>query len=108
MRSSPFTMPASVDLRASAVRPRVVIEDAAHALGALTPDGPVGNCARSDMCCFSFHPVKPVTTAEGGVVTTNSDEYAEALRRFRSHGIVRRPNGASGTTKSTSSDSTIG
>ena len=80
-----------VDLTELAVRPRVVIEDAAHALGAFTADGPVGNCAHSDMCCFSFHPVKPVTTAEGGVVTTNSDEYAEALRRFRSHGIVRRP-----------------
>ncbi len=80
-----------VDLTELAVRPRVVIEDAAHALGALTPDGPVGNCAHSDMCCFSFHPVKPVTTAEGGVVTTNSDEYADALRRFRSHGIVRKP-----------------
>ena len=80
-----------VELTGLAVRPRVVIEDAAHALGAFTPDGPVGNCANSDMCCFSFHPVKPVTTAEGGVVTTNSDEYADALRRFRSHGIVRKP-----------------
>ncbi|MDA3012808.1 MAG: UDP-4-amino-4,6-dideoxy-N-acetyl-beta-L-altrosamine transaminase [Actinomycetota bacterium] len=72
-------------------RPRVVIEDAAHALGALTPDGPVGNCAHSDMCCFSFHPVKPITTGEGGMVTTNSDELAARLRRFRSHGIVRKP-----------------
>ena len=80
-----------VDLRALRHRPRVVIEDAAHALGAMTPDGPVGNCARSDMCSFSFHPVKPVTTGEGGVVTTNSDELAERLRRFRTHGIVRRP-----------------
>ena len=74
-----------------ASRPRVVIEDAAHALGAMTPDGPVGNCAHSDMCCFSFHPVKPITTGEGGVVTTNSDELASRLRRFRSHGIVRKP-----------------
>lgn len=72
-------------------RPRIVIEDAAHALGAHTPDGPVGNCAHSDMCCFSFHPVKPITTGEGGMVTTNSDRYAEALRTFRSHGIVRKP-----------------
>ncbi|MCE9623078.1 MAG: DegT/DnrJ/EryC1/StrS family aminotransferase [Actinomycetia bacterium] len=80
-----------VDLRALNRRPRVVIEDAAHALGAMTPDGPVGNCAHSDMCSFSFHPVKPVTTGEGGVVTTNSDELAERLRRFRSHGIVRQP-----------------
>jgi dTDP-4-amino-4,6-dideoxygalactose transaminase len=80
-----------VDLRAMNRRPRVVIEDAAHALGAMTPDGPVGNCAHSDMCSFSFHPVKPVTTGEGGVVTTNSDHLAERLRRFRTHGIVKRP-----------------
>lgn len=72
-------------------RPRVVIEDAAHALGAKTPGGPVGNCAQSDMTCFSFHPVKPITTGEGGMVTTNDDDLAERLRRFRSHGIVRKP-----------------
>lgn len=70
---------------------QVVIEDAAHALGAWTPSGPVGNCAHSDMCCFSFHPVKPITTGEGGMVTTNSAEFAERLRRFRSHGIIRDP-----------------
>lgn len=80
-----------VDLAALAHRPRVVIEDAAHALGATTPDGPVGSCAHSDLCCFSFHPVKPITTAEGGAVTTNDDELAARLRRFRSHGIERRP-----------------
>ncbi len=72
-------------------RPRVVIEDASHALGASTPDGRVGNCARSDMCVFSFHPVKPITTAEGGMVTTNDDDLADRLRRFRSHGIDRTP-----------------
>jgi UDP-4-amino-4,6-dideoxy-N-acetyl-beta-L-altrosamine transaminase len=80
-----------VDLRALATRPRVIIEDAAHALGAHTDDGPVGNCARSDLCTFSFHPVKSVTTAEGGVVTTNSPVLADALRRFRSHGSVPKP-----------------
>ena len=74
-----------------AQRPRVVIEDAAHALGAHTPDGPVGNCAHSDMCCFSFHPVKPVTSGEGGMVTTNDDALAERLRSFRSHAAVPRP-----------------
>jgi len=72
-------------------RPRIVIEDAAHALGAMTPDGPVGNCAHSDLCCFSFHPVKPITTGEGGMVTTNSAELADRLRRFRTHGIERMP-----------------
>lgn len=72
-------------------RPGVVIEDAAHALGALTPDGPVGNGSRSDLTCFSFHPVKPITTAEGGLVTTNDDDLADRLRVFRSHGIRRHP-----------------
>lgn len=72
-------------------RPRVIIEDAAHALGAVTPDGPVGNCARSDMCCFSFHPVKSITTGEGGAVTTNDDALAAHLRRFRSHEMRPEP-----------------
>ena len=72
-------------------RPRIIIEDAAQALGAWTPDGPVGNCAHSDMTCFSFHPVKPVTTGEGGVVTTNDNKLAEKLRRFRNHGSQPAP-----------------
>lgn len=72
-------------------RPSVVIEDAAHAFGARTADGPVGNCARSDMCCFSFHPVKPITTGEGGIVTTNDAALADALRRFRTHSIAPTP-----------------
>lgn len=77
-----------IDLTALPFRPRVIIEDAAHALGAQTPDGPTGNCARSDMTTFSFHPVKHVTTGEGGMVTTNSADLAQALRRFRDHWIV--------------------
>ena len=80
-----------VDLTGVRHRPRVVVEDAAHALGATTPDGPVGNCAWSDMCAFSFHPVKAVTTGEGGAVTTNSEALAVRLRRFRTHGLVARP-----------------
>jgi perosamine synthetase len=80
-----------VDLDRLSSRPRVVIEDAAHAIGAATPDGPVGSCVHSDMCCFSFHPVKTITTGEGGMVTTNSEELAERLRRFRSHSIERHP-----------------
>ena len=80
-----------LDLRGMKVRPRVVIEDAAHALGVSTPDGPVGNCARSDMCMFSFHPVKPITTGEGGIVTTNDDSLAHKLRQFRTHDIERTP-----------------
>ena len=70
-------------------RPRIVIEDAAHALGSASSAGPVGNCADSDMAVFSFHPVKPITTGEGGMVTTNNEVLADALRTFRSHGIVR-------------------
>jgi dTDP-4-amino-4,6-dideoxygalactose transaminase len=80
-----------MDLTALSHRPRVVIEDAAHALGATTADGPVGNCAHSDMTMFSFHPVKTITTAEGGIVTTNSPQFADRLRAFRTHGIVRMP-----------------
>lgn len=80
-----------LDLRDLRARPRIVVEDAAHALGALTPDGPVGNCAHSDMTTFSFHPVKAITTGEGGAVTTNDAELAARLRSFRSHGIVPTP-----------------
>ena len=79
-----------VDLSGLSHRPRLVVEDAAHALGAELPTGPVGNCANSDMCVFSFHPVKAITTGEGGLVTTNSATLADGLRRFRNHGIDRR------------------
>lgn len=79
------------DLSLLPCRPRVVIEDAAHALGAVTPDGPVGNCARSDACVFSFHPVKAITTGEGGAVTTNDGALADRLRLFRNHGMESRP-----------------
>jgi dTDP-4-amino-4,6-dideoxygalactose transaminase len=79
------------DLASLPTRPRVVIEDACHALGARTPDGPVGNCAHSDMTVFSFHPVKSITTGEGGAVTTNSAELADALRRARNFGSVPKP-----------------
>lgn len=80
-----------VDLASLSRSTAIVIEDAAHALGALTPSGPVGNCAHSDMTCFSFHPVKPITTGEGGMVTTNDERLAHGLRAFRSHGITRKP-----------------
>lgn len=80
-----------VDLSQIRRRPRVVIEDAAQALGARSADGPVGNCARSDMTTFSFHPVKSITTGEGGAITTNDPHLASRLRTFRSHGIVPTP-----------------
>jgi len=82
-----------MDLAALPHRPPLIIEDAAHALGAMTPDGPVGNCAHSDMCVFSFHPVKAITTGEGGAVTTNSSDLVDRLRAFRHHGIVPKPAG---------------
>jgi perosamine synthetase len=69
---------------------RVVIEDAAHSLGGQYACGkPVGCGAYSDMTIFSFHPVKAITTGEGGAVLTNDEEFARRLRRFRSHGIER-------------------
>ncbi|MQL51439.1 UDP-4-amino-4,6-dideoxy-N-acetyl-beta-L-altrosamine transaminase [Desulfofundulus thermobenzoicus] len=66
-----------------------VIEDAAHALGAEYRGRPIGGL--SDMTIFSFHPVKHITTGEGGMVTTNSEEYRQWLLLFRNHGIVRDP-----------------
>ncbi|MBY6276609.1 DegT/DnrJ/EryC1/StrS family aminotransferase, partial [Symbiobacterium thermophilum] len=65
----------------------VVIEDGAHSLGAEYKGRKVGMLAHMTM--FSFHPVKPVTTAEGGVIVTDSEEYYEKLKRFRSHGIIK-------------------
>ncbi|HVL88712.1 MAG TPA: DegT/DnrJ/EryC1/StrS family aminotransferase, partial [Actinomycetota bacterium] len=69
----------------------VVIEDAAHGLGARYADGsPVGSCPRGiAMTAFSFHPVKSITTGEGGAVTTNDPALADTMRRFRHHGIER-------------------
>lgn len=64
----------------------VVIEDGAHSLGADYKDRKVGVTA--DMTMFSFHPVKPVTTGEGGVIVTNNKEYYEKLLMFRGHGIT--------------------
>lgn len=65
----------------------VSIADAAHALGASYKDRNVGSLA--DMTCFSFHPVKAITTAEGGMTVTASDQLALRLSKFRGHGIVR-------------------
>lgn len=66
----------------------VVIEDAAHALGALYPDGQrVGSCAYSLMTIFSFHPVKAIAAGEGGMITTNDEPTYRKLLRLRSHGI---------------------
>ena len=58
-----------------------IIEDAAHAAGAASPDGPVGTAATADMAVFSFHPVKAITTGEGGMVTTRDPELREGSPR---------------------------
>ncbi len=68
-----------------------IIEDASHAIGAGYDGARVGDCRYSDACVFSFHPVKIVTTAEGGVVTTQSEELATQMDLLRSHGVTRNP-----------------
>lgn len=68
-----------------------ILEDASHAIGATYHDEVVGSCRYSDMVVFSFHPVKIVTTGEGGVVTTRSPELARRLTVLRTHGITREP-----------------
>lgn len=66
-----------------------IIEDASHATGADYKNTKVGSCRYSDMTVFSFHPVKIVTTGEGGIVLTNNKELYEKLKLYRSHGITR-------------------
>jgi UDP-4-amino-4,6-dideoxy-N-acetyl-beta-L-altrosamine transaminase len=67
-----------------------IVEDACHALGARYNGGKIGCCRYSDMAVFSFHPVKQITTGEGGAVLTNDSGYYERLQMFRTHGITRR------------------
>lgn len=68
-----------------------IIEDASHAIGARYLGQPVGNCEYSDITVFSFHPVKIITTAEGGLATTRQKELATRMQLYRSHGITRDP-----------------
>lgn len=69
-----------------------VVEDASHAVGGRYRDRPVGDCAHSDITVLSFHPVKIITTAEGGVALTNDKDLADRMARLRTHGITRDPN----------------
>lgn len=74
----------------------VVIEDGCHALGASWRDSRgiwhrIGDCSHSDMVCFSFHPVKHITTGEGGAILVNDETLYERLRLFRTHGITKDP-----------------
>src|SRR5262249_3459460 len=74
----------------AAVRDRVVvIEDASHALGGRRQGAPVGGPGGADLTTFSFHPVKAMTTGEGGAVATEDEGLASRLRLFRTHGITR-------------------
>lgn len=66
-----------------------IIEDASHAIGGKYEDEPIGNCQYSDITIFSFHPVKIITTAEGGVATTNNKDLSQKMDLLRSHGITR-------------------
>lgn len=69
-----------------------IIEDASHAIGGTYKNEPIGNCRYSDITVFSFHPVKIITTAEGGMALTNDSALAVRLALLRSHGITRDPN----------------
>ena len=68
-----------------------IIEDASHALGSKYKAAKVGSCIYSDMTTMSFHPVKHITTGEGGAVLTNDEYLYLKLKRFRSHGITNNP-----------------
>ena len=68
-----------------------VIEDASHAIGGRYRDEPIGRCTYSDITVFSFHPVKIITTAEGGMAVTNDAGLARQMALLRSHGITRDP-----------------
>ncbi len=73
----------------------ILIEDACHALGAkysINKNLPVGSCKYSDLATFSFHPVKSITTGEGGMVSTNNTKFYKKLNRLKNHGIFRKKN----------------
>jgi UDP-4-keto-6-deoxy-N-acetylglucosamine 4-aminotransferase len=69
-----------------------IIEDACHALGATYQGNPIGQCQYSDITVFSFHPVKIITTGEGGMAMTQDPELAKQMQMLRSHGITREQN----------------
>lgn len=68
-----------------------IIEDASHAIGGKYLGQPIGACQFSDITVFSFHPVKIITSAEGGIATTNNEVWARRMQLLRSHGITRDP-----------------
>jgi len=68
-----------------------IVEDACHALGGKYQAEPIGNCRYSDVTVFSFHPVKAITTGEGGMVVTSNKDIADKMNLLRTHGITRQP-----------------
>lgn len=68
-----------------------IIEDASHAIGGRYRDQPIGNCRFSDITVFSFHPVKIITSGEGGMALTNNAALADRMALLRSHGVTRNP-----------------
>lgn len=85
-------LPAPIaEIRAELGSDILIIEDAAHALGARSAREPIGSCLDSDMAIFSFHPVKAITSAEGGLVTTRDPDIRQRLAEFRNHGFIKDP-----------------
>ncbi|MFT2091420.1 UDP-4-amino-4,6-dideoxy-N-acetyl-beta-L-altrosamine transaminase [Paraglaciecola sp. 2405UD69-4] len=70
----------------------ILIEDAAHALGGVYQEQKIGSCQFSDMAVLSFHPVKSITSAEGGAILTNCPPFAEKIQLYAKHGVTRDPN----------------
>ena len=68
-----------------------IIEDASHAIGGKYLNKPIGHCRYSDITVFSFHPVKIITSGEGGIAVTNNKQYADKMGQLRQHGITRDP-----------------
>ena len=68
-----------------------IIEDASHAIGGFAWGAPIGQCEYSDLCVFSFHPVKIITTGEGGAITSKDESLVNRCKLLRSHGITRDP-----------------
>ncbi|UTJ06373.1 UDP-4-amino-4,6-dideoxy-N-acetyl-beta-L-altrosamine transaminase [Arcobacter roscoffensis] len=69
----------------------LILEDCAHSIGAVYKNIKAGSCTNSDISIFSFHPVKTLTTGEGGAITTNNKEYYEKLLKLRNHGTIPNP-----------------
>lgn len=68
-----------------------IIEDASHAIGGKYRNSPIGSCKYSDITVFSFHPVKIITSAEGGIAVTNNSKLTDSMHLYRSHGITKKP-----------------